>query len=121
MTDNPRLTMDYFRNLKKGAVVVLHYNDVNEGSLVWVHDRVAPDGDMPIGSPPGLAFEDRVWGAFAYHEDALSVVGSYLYEYAGAVCRGSGAEPVHLEPVPECEMGWDDDSNNIDGYDEEDD
>ncbi len=103
MTDNPRLTMDYFRSLKKGAVVVLYYNDTNEGSFVWVHDRVATDPDYPIGSET-----PRVWGAFAYAEDFMSEVGSFLYEFHGAVCRGSGAEPVHLEPVAVTDFGWDD-------------
>ena len=103
MASNPRLTMDYFRSLRKGAVVVLHYNDTNEGSFVWVHDRVAPDSDRTVTM--GL---DRVWGSFAYQGDLLSEVGSYLYEFHGAVCRGSGAEPVHLEPVTVTDFGWDD-------------
>ena len=72
-------TLEDFRKMKKGTVKWLCYNDYNKGEFVWVHDRV--EGD-------------RLFGQFAYEDDQLSEIGSYLYEYEGYVCRGSGAEVV---------------------------
>ena len=96
------LTMDYFRNLKKGATVTLHYNLYNKGTFTWIHDHVGPD---PRDN------DDRVWGRFVYEGESIAdvAVASYLYEFEGVVCRGSGAEPVHLEmPEDMDENDWDD-------------
>ncbi len=101
---NKALTLDYFRNLKAGAVVVLHYNNVNKGTFVWLHDHVGPEAG-------GLAHDDNdhVWGKFAYSGDSFTErTDPYLYEHMGKVCRGSGAEPVHLEmPEDMDEDDWD--------------
>ena len=77
-----------FENMKQGAIVKLHYNDHNRGSVYWVHDHV--EGD-------------EVYGRFVEEEDSLDdarEVGPYLYEFTGYVCCGSGAEPVCRE-MPE--------------------
>jgi len=100
---NEALTMDYFRGLKLGTVVILHYNLYNKGTFVWIHDHVGPDDSHGHE-------DDRVWGMFAYSGDTITQdIGSYLYEYNGKVCRGSGAEPVHLDmPVDPTEDDWED-------------
>lgn len=88
---NPALTLDDFRAMPKGTVQILHYNDTNKGTFVWIHDRV--EGD-------------RVFGQYIYPGDVLDGdIDGYLYECDGVVCRGSGAEPVHLEMPddPECD------------------
>ena len=97
------LTMDYFRNLKKGAIITLHYNLYNKGTFTWIHDHVGPD--------PSNGSDDRVWGRFVYEGESIDdvAVASYLYEFEDAVCRGSGAEPVHLEmPEDLDEDDWED-------------
>ncbi len=104
MKNNDALTMDYFRSLKKGAVVTLHYNLYNKGTFTWIHDHVGPDASH--GND-----DDRVWGRFAYEGDTIDDVeiAAYLYEFEGKVCRGSGAEPVHLEmPDDLTEDDWED-------------
>ncbi|KKM59248.1 hypothetical protein LCGC14_1548410 [marine sediment metagenome] len=100
------LTMDYFRNLKKGAIVTLHYNLYNKGTFVWLHDHVGPDGDSSHADDSN----DCVWGKFAYPGDSFTErTDPYLYEHMGVVCRGSGAEPVHLEmPKDMTEDDWED-------------
>lgn len=86
---NPPLTLDDFLAWPKGRVEILHYNDTNKGSFVWIHDRV--EGD-------------RVFGQYVYPGDVLEAdVDGYLYEFEGVVCRGSGAEPMHLEMPPDPE------------------
>lgn len=112
------LTMDYFRNLKKGAIITLHYNLYNKGTFVWIHDHVGPAADI-------LDKSDRVWGRFVYEGDSIddAEIGAYLYEFEGYVCRGSGAEPVHLEmpedPLDEeDEDDWDEDDTDEDDTDE---
>ncbi len=78
------LTLDYFRGLRRGTTEILHYNAYNQGTFVWIHDRV--EGD-------------RVWGRYLYSGENLNdaEIGSYLYESDGYVCRGSGAERLYLE------------------------
>ncbi len=78
-----------FEKLKDGAVLILHYNLYNKGTFVWVHENTHRTSD-------GL----RAIGRFAYTGDSLSTAGDYLYEHDGAMCRGSGAEPVCRE-MPE--------------------
>ena len=75
-----------FYALKSGTVLILHYNLHNKGTFVWVHENTIRHGK-------GL----RAIGRFAYPGDSLSDVGDYLYEFAGKMCRGSGAEPVCRE------------------------
>ncbi|NJK51046.1 hypothetical protein HC931_25690 [Candidatus Gracilibacteria bacterium] len=77
-TDRP-LTLDDFRPLERGTVVILHYCAFNKGTFVWLHERV--EGD-------------RVEGQFAYNGEKFSPPRDYLYECDGRVCQGSGAEPV---------------------------
>ncbi len=99
------LTMDYFRPLEKGDTVMLHYNLYNKGSFVWIHDHVGPDASHSDSDI------DRVWGRFLYEGENIDdvQVDSYLYEHDGKVCRGSGAEPVHLEmPDDLTEDDWED-------------
>ena len=73
------LTLEDFRFLQPGTVIILHYCTFNKGTFVWLHDRV--EGD-------------RIVGQFAYEGEKFSALGHYLYEFCGHVCRGSGAEPV---------------------------
>jgi hypothetical protein len=86
LPQNRPLTLDDFRNLEPGTVVILHYCCWNRGSFVWLHDRV--EGG-------------RVWGQFAYEGEKLSDLGDYLYEFCDRVCRGSGAEPVWAVMPPD--------------------
>ena len=72
-----------FERLERGTVVVLHYNDVNRGTMIWEHDRV--EGDQVFGRFAMLG------GAFVRDVDR------YLYEHAGYVCSGSGADVVCRE------------------------
>jgi len=101
------LTLDFFRSLKQGDVVVLHYNLYNKGTFTWVHDHTDPK--------PMNGFDThsagRVWGRFIYEGGNLNdfPVDSYLYECDGVVCRGSAAEPLHLE-MPEDPV-WDDEED----------
>ncbi len=78
-----------FEALDKGTVLILHYNDTNKGTFVWVHDSVVRTDD-----------DFRALGQFAYPDAPLHDVGAYLYEFEGFMCRGSGAEPVCRE-MPE--------------------
>ncbi len=76
-----------FENMKKGTVVILHYNLYNKGTFVWIHSHIQ------LG-----ANDWRVVGQFAYPNDVLSPEGAYLYaNQVDQVCRGSGAEPVCRE------------------------
>lgn len=79
LPSNRPLTLADFANLPQNTVIVLHYNSFNQGTFVWLHDRV--EGN-------------RVWGSFAYAGETFCKVGNYLYEFDGFVCQGSGAEPV---------------------------
>ncbi len=102
---NEALTMDYFRELEQGQAILLHYNLYNKGTFVWIHDHVGPDTDY------GHDTADRVWGQFVYQGEKIKdiEIASYLYEHVGVVCRGSGAEPVHLEmPEDVTEDDWED-------------
>jgi hypothetical protein len=40
LPSNRPLTLDDFRSLERGTVVILHYCAFNQGSFVWLHDRV---------------------------------------------------------------------------------
>lgn len=80
------MTLEDFARLKKGVIIHLYYNCVNEGDFFWKHSHVE---------------SDRVYGQFQYVEegcvpdnDEWSEIDDYLYEFEGLVCRGSGAEPV---------------------------
>lgn len=86
LPSNRPLTLDDFRSLEHGTVVILHYCAFNKGTFVWLHDRV--EGD-------------RVVGQFAFQEEKFSLLGDYLYEFHGQVCRGSGAEPVWAVMPPD--------------------
>jgi hypothetical protein len=79
LPSNRPFTLDDFRSLEHGTVVILHYCTFNQGTFVWLHDRV--EGD-------------RVVGQFAYEGEQFSPKLDYLYECDGCVCWGSGAEPV---------------------------
>ena len=78
------MRIEDFKQLRKGQLVTLFYNDTNSGSFVWVHDRV--EGD-------------RVYGRAVYAEETIDEVpvDNTLYAWRGYVCRGSGAEPVCRE------------------------
>lgn len=84
-TDRP-LILDDFKTLERGTVVILHYCAFNQGTFVWLHDRV--EGDC-------------VFGQCAYEGKKFSDLGDYLYEFYGRVCRGSGAEPVWAVMPPD--------------------
>ena len=90
------LTLEFFRRLPKGVELKLYYWCHNRGDMLWKHDRVATEADQ--------LNEERVYGQFwddrpSRGNGSWCEVGDYLYEFAGVVCRGSGAEPVHaVEP-----------------------
>jgi hypothetical protein len=85
LPSNRPLKIDDFRSLERGTVVILHYCAFNQGTFVWLHDRVE-------GA--------RIVGQFAYENEKFSPLGDYLYECDGFVCRGSGAEPVWATMPP---------------------
>jgi len=86
------LPVSFFQALPKGTEIRLFYWSTNRGDFVWRHDHVE---EKDVG-----ASSFRVYGSF-FHDgrDEWVPVDDYLYEFMGAICRGSGAEPVHaFEP-----------------------
>ena len=76
------MTLDDFRVLEPGTALRLCYDKYNKGEFTWIHSHV--EGDT-------------VFGQFQYDDmDEPSEVGDFLYVHRGEVCRGSGAEPVHV-------------------------
>ena len=73
-------------DMKPGYTYVMHYNDTNKGRFVWFHSHV--EGEDAYGQIQ----EIESW--------ECSDVDSYLYEYEGYLCCGSGAEVVCRE-MPE--------------------
>ncbi|MCG3207261.1 MAG: hypothetical protein FOGNACKC_00861 [Anaerolineae bacterium] len=83
--DRP-LTIADFEALERGQVVRLWYSCTNDGDFLWEHDHVD---------------NGRVFGRFIYQEmEQWSTLDDFLYEFAGSVCRGSGAEPVWNHKPP---------------------
>ena len=95
IVDRP-LSVSDFHRVAPGTEIRLYYNDTNVGDFLWRHEYV--DGD-------------RLVGQFKYDDDEWSQTGDYLYDFNGAVCRGSGAEPCWSRVAPEPE--YDDDESEI--------
>lgn len=79
------LDPDFFAALPRGARLTLYYWCTNKGVMEWRHDRVEY-------TDQGC----RVYGQFPYDNGRWIGIDDYLYEFAGNICRGSGAEPVHV-------------------------
>ena len=91
---------------EKGKIYRLGYNHYNKGIFFWEHDKVDEHRGETMFS------EFRLVGRFSYDSpQTLSDKGDYLYEFEGAICRGSGAEPCWLLEESETE----DDIKNING------
>ena len=83
-----------FEGMPLGTVLPLYYNHLNEGCMLWRHERV--EGTV-VGS-----FYNAVNGQWTDPQ-------AYLYEFDGHgkwgrsyVCCNTGAEPVWNIPNPPC-------------------
>ena len=65
LPQNRPLTLDDFRTLERGTVVILHYCSFNKGTFVWLHDRV--EGYSVVGQ-------------LAYEGENFSDLGNYLFD-----------------------------------------
>lgn len=87
------LTLAFFKSLPRGTELTLHYWCFNKGDMKFKYDHVGPNEDaLNLMRVYGQLWDDR------QEPGEWTEVGDFLYEYAGIVCRGSGAEPVHLVP-----------------------
>ena len=73
---------------KKGEVLRLGYNCVNQGEFLWE--------TIKITNCPNFKGQKRIVGKFKYPNENWSEEGDFLYTFNSLVCRGSGAEPLWI-------------------------
>ena len=89
----PPLTMQDFLQYERGTLVILHTYRHNRSAFIWHHRGVeqGPDGMRVVGSI--LESGESLASSAGYEAE--------LYEFGGAVCCGSSADPVFDEAPDE--------------------